>query len=341
MKDNLFIRQLGEYFESFLPKIRGSSKNTISSYADSFAIFFQFMQEEKDTPHHLIKYKHFTAAVFDGFVLWLGNERRYSDASIRQRISAILSFLKYASRREMAALNAYSVAAAIKLPSKKAGSELPYFDMEEMRILLNLPNPDAYLGKRDLALLSFLYDTGARAQELCDTRCCDIRFGSPTKVTLHGKGNKIREVPISEEVRKLVLYHLKNNNPNYSENRELPLFSSQTNEKMTTACVRGIVKKYVHMAKMEHPSLFLGSSYSPHSFRHSKAVHLVESGVNLIYIRNFLGHSTITSTEIYVRVGQAVVIKALTERKIPRIASETPDNGSISTSLPSFIINAR
>lgn len=340
MKKNLFIYQLGEYFETFLPDIHKVSKNTISAYADSFAIFFQFLQEEKGLPHHLVTYKHFTVALFDEYLLWLRNERHYSDASILSRMSAVTAFLKYASRREMSALHAYSAVTSMELPHN-TNTMFSCFTKEEIKILLGLPNPSKYLGGRDLVLLSFLYDTAARAQELCDVCVGDIRFGSVTKVKLHGKGNKVREVPISDEVSALLKYHLKAHKMNASECRDIPLFSSQTNEKMTTACVRSIIKKYVTLAKQENPALFPAKNYSPHSLRHSKSVHMVESGVSLINIRNFLGHASIAATEIYARIGQAAVTKALTDRKIPRLAQEEPVPDLKHNSLPEFIETAR
>jgi len=339
MRSNVFLLQLGEYFDTFLPDIRRASKNTISAYADSFAVFFQFLYEAKGLQHSVATYKHFTPALFDEFLLWMKNERKYSASSIRQRMTAITTFLKYASRREMMAVSAYTSAASSEHPDVER-TEFPYFTLEETRVLLALPNPAKYLGDRDLVLLSLLYEAGARAQEICDLRVCDIRFGKPTKVKLHGKGSKTREVPISDDVANLLRYHLKRQELNGNESRELPLFSSQTNAKMTTACIRSIVKKYVGIAKSENPVLFPEKNYSPHSFRHSKAVHMVEAGVNLIYIRNFLGHVSITSTEIYARVGQAAVTKALTERKIPRLNGSIPQENN-QCALPDFINMSR
>jgi integrase len=136
------------------------------------------------------------------------NVHDYSDSSIRQRISALSAFLKYASRREMSALNAYSAVLGAELPSVYR-TEFPYFTLEETRILLRLPNPNVYLGKRDLVAFSFLYDTAARAEEFCKAKVGDIRFGKPTKVKLHGKGSKTREIPISDEVSDLLRFHLK------------------------------------------------------------------------------------------------------------------------------------
>lgn len=340
MKKNLFIRQLGEYFEVFLPEIHNAGKNTISAYADSFAIFFRFLHEKKELPHYLVTYKHFTAALFDEYLLWLKNERNYSNSSVLSRMSAITTFLKYASRREMSAIHAYSSAASTELPCH-TDAAFSSFSKEEIKILLGLPNPDKHLGGRDLVLLSFLYDTAARAQELCDVSVGDVHFGSVTKVRLQGKGGKVREIPVSDEVANLLRYHLKENGLNIREHSKTPLFLSQSGERMTTACVRSIVKKYVNLARNETSTLFTAKNYSPHSFRHSKAVHMVEAGVSLINIRNFLGHATIVATEIYARVGQAAVTKALTNRKIPQLAKAVPEAMSKQSALPSFIQDAR
>lgn len=336
MKSKDFSRQLGEYFEVFLPDIKRAKPNTISSYADSFAIFFEFVYEQKKKAHTAPAYKDFTPQLFDEYLLWLKNSKGYADSSIHPRFSALVSFLKYASRRNMAALHAYSAVVGAEIP-KTARTEFPYFSIDEMKILLKLPDPNRYLGDRNLVLLSFLYETAARAQEVCDVHVKDIRFGSPTKVKLTGKGGKVREIPVAADVADLLRYHLKRHGLNNSEHKGKSLFSSQNNRQMTPACVRSIVAKYVKEAKAENPNLFEQKRYSPHSFRHSKAVHMAESGTPLIYIRNFLGHAYINTTEIYARVGQAAVTKALTERKIPILSATPPQEGKEHCPLPRFI----
>lgn len=323
-----------------MPEVQGYSKDTISSYAHAFAIFFQFLSDKMNIPHHLVTYKTFTVAVLDEYILWLKNERGYTDSSVCQRMAAINSFLRYVSRREVTALKAYSAASNMELPNVTR-TEFPYFTKDEMALLLSMPNPDKYLGSRDLVLLSFLYDTAARSQEVCNICVRDIRFGSPTKVRLLGKRGKIREIPVSEEVSNLLRYHLNEQNLRDNESKAKPLFSSQTNEVMTPSCIRSIVAKYVKLAKATTPGLYRESNYSPHSFRHSKAVHMVEAGISIIYIRNFLGHANIESTEIYARVGQEAVNKALSNRQIPRLAKNPPCETKSQVSLPDFIINAR
>ena len=340
MKQNIFMRQLGAYFETYLPETRGNSSNTISSYADAFALLFQFFDEQKGIPHHLINYKHFTASLFDDYLLWLGQERQYSEASKKQRISAISSFLKYASRREMAALTAYSNATNVDTP-RVPQSVFPYFTLPEMKILLALPDPYKRLGGRDMVLLSLLYDTAARVQEMCGLRVGDIKFGIPTKIRLFGKNKKAREVPISDDVSNLLRYHLKEAGLNHSDSRDNFLFISQTKKQMTAACIRNLTSKYVSLAKKVNPELFNELKYSPHSFRHSKAVHMAEAGTALIYIRNFLGHASIQTTEVYARVSQSAVIKALTDRKIPNAAPKHNDPNPGKRQLPDFLSSAR
>lgn len=333
MKQTLFMKQLSAYFGSFLPENQKRSPNTISSYSDSFRLLFQFLDEKKNIPHYLVDYKHFTPQLFDEFLLWMENERNYGAASKRSRMSALTSFLKYASRREMAALNACSAALNIGLPRIPSKS-FPYFTVDEIRVLLNLPDPKTRLGGRDLVLLSLFYDSAARSQELCDLCVSDIKFGKPTKIKLYGKGNKAREVPISDEVAKLLRYHIEKNHLE----RDKPLFSSQVKEKITPACLRNLTNKYVKMGKTKHPDLFLEKKYSPHSFRHSKSVHMLEAGTALVYIRNFLGHSSIQSTEIYLRISHQAVEKALENRKIPRLAPDKEIVEKKYIALPMFLL---
>ena len=157
---NLFASQLGEYFDTFLPEIQRLSENTISAYADAFVIFFQFVIEQYNLSHYSVTYKQLSIALFDDFMIWMKNERGYGNSSVCQRMSAIVAFLKYASKREMTALTAYSSAKSVELP-KVVRTAFPYFTKDEMTILMALPDPKKYLGNRDLVLLSFLYDQQA------------------------------------------------------------------------------------------------------------------------------------------------------------------------------------
>jgi len=341
MKQTLFIKQLAEYFDVYLPSNKKCSKNTIAAYADGFVALFQFFQEEKDKGHYRIGYADMTAQTIDEFVLWMQNKKNYSAASQKQRISALSSFLKYASRREMNALGAYNATAQTQTP-KIPRVCFPYFTLEEIKILLHSPKCTGKSGCRNVTLLSLLYDSGARAQELCDILIGDITITKTSCVRLHGKGRKTREIPISSDVAKLIKKYLTERGKNFKDNRNEHLFPSQRSDRITPACIRNLVSKYVADANQKRPDLFNENGYSPHSFRHSKSVHMLEAGVPLIYIRNFLGHESVQTTEIYLRVRQGSVGKILQERETKNLIPKIGVQPTLKKQeIPDFLRNAR
>lgn len=341
MKQTLLIKQLSEYFDVYLPSNKKCAKNTIASYADGFVTLFQFFKEEKGRPHYRIGYPDMTVSAMDEYVLWMQNKKNYSAASQKQRISALSAFLKYASGREMEALSAYNAVSGVQTP-KIPRTCFPYFTADEIKILLSMPGHTGKMGWRDAAMLSLLYDSGARAQELCDMRICDISFAKTPCIRLHGKGRKTREIPVSSDVAKIIKRYLAESGKNLKEHRNEHLFPSQRSDRITKACVRNLVRKYVSMAKEERPDLFKEEGYSPHSLRHSKAIHMLEAGVPLIYIRNFLGHESVQTTEIYLRVHQGSVAKILQERKGENPVPNTDETTHVKNQdIPDFLKNAR
>jgi len=341
MKHTLFIKQLAEYFDIYLPLNKKCSKNTITAYADGFVTLFQFFQEEKGKGHYRIEYEDMTMQVIDEFVLWMQNRKNYSAASQKQRISVLSSFLKYASRREMDALGAYNAVAQAQTP-KIPRECFPYFTLEEIKTLLHVPKYTGKSGYRDITLLSLLYDSGARAQELCDILIGDMTITETSSIRLHGKGHKTREIPISSNVASLIKNYLKERGKNSKDNRAEHLFPSQRSDRITPACIRNLVRKYVIDANQKRVDLFNETGYSPHSFRRSRAVHMLEAGIPLIYIRNFLGHESIQTTEIYLRVNQRSVGKILQERDIenpvPKIGKQQTEKKH---DIPDFLKHAK
>ena len=236
------------------------------------------------------------------------------DFTRNQKLSGLSAFAKYAVNREpIMAAGFYSAVNGI--PKKKADKTIPvYFTKEEIGILLHIPSRSRRVDIRNRTLLSVLYATGARAQELCDIQVRDIHFGDKTSIKLVGKGNKARKVIIPTQCAALLRDYLSSENK--LTDLDSHVFSSQTNEHMTISCVEEIVKKYVRVAKQENPSLFREKNYSPHSFRHSIAVHMLEAGIPLPVIKNFLGHSSIEVTMIYATVSDELKNKYLKENGI-------------------------
>ncbi len=313
MKITSFNKTLENWIEVTLPQIRSVSEKTIRSYSDSFIILFDYFREERNKEHYKIDFKDFDAFTIESYINYLRNKRKNSDNSIRQRMSVLSSFLKYASGREPKAIKAYNAVQNTLLPRQRKG-EFPYFTKEEIKILLNLPKNDGYSGCRNKTILVLLYDAGLRAQEISDLKVKDLYLDNETRIRICGKGNKTREIAISPQIIPLLERYVKENKLNDKNRKEEFLFKGQRNNRITPACIRNLTNKYVEIAKKQYPELFPFKKYSPHSFRHSRAMHLLQGGVPLIYIKDFLGHSSVTTTEIYAQVSSGSLSKALLEK---------------------------
>ena len=262
-----FMTLLEDYFETYLPYSRGLSPNTIMSYKQSFLLLLRFMLDVKKTKAEDIRFSALTYDILLEFFSWLETGRQCKTSTRNQRLSALSAFSEYAQNRDFDAASIFR-SAVIKVPVKK-GAKKPrsVFSREEVKILLALPDDTYETGLRDKVLLSFMYATGARAQEICDFKVAGLRINDGTaSVTLVGKGAKPRQVGISLSLAKVVRNYIKHRHIDGYPERHV--FSSQTHERMTISCIEGIYKKYVAIAKEKHPGMFLDGHYSPHSMRH-------------------------------------------------------------------------
>lgn len=231
-----------------------------------------------------------------GFLDWLEQTRSCSISSRNQRLAALKAFCGYVVRKspEESAL----CQGVLRIRVKKAPQKpVEYLIVDAVEYLLKIPNSHSEKGLRDLAMIALMYESGCRVQELIDLRVGDIAFRSPNTVTLTGKGNKARVIPISANVADIIKAYL---NSAGIRNREHPMFTNRYDKPLSRSGVSYILDKYCHAARKVRPDLY-PSKLHPHLLRHSKAMHLLENGVNLIYIRDFLGHSSVTTTEIYAR----------------------------------------
>jgi len=169
--------------------------------------------------------------------------------------------------------------------------------------------------------MAILYDTGARVQELIDICVKDIRLHSPATVTLTGKGNKTRCVPIMGNTVQLISKYMEDFNLKSNGRQQSPLFFNSRGEKFTRPGICYILNKYFDQAKKANPEIMLSDRIHPHMLRHAKAVHMLESGVNLIYIRDFLGHVSITTTEIYLKA-ETELKRSILERNYPDVVTQ-------------------
>lgn len=336
-KGNQVVLLLGSFFTDYLPNVKGLSENTIIAYQYAFQLLFGYLLDEKNLSPEKVTFDDLSANTIEDFLFYLENERGCSVKTRNLRRAAIVSFAKFASGKSFAAsLPLYS--SISQVPKKREPKKLGFkhFLKEEVTILLTIPDTSRTIGQRDVTLLSLLYASGARAQELCDITLGDITLGSPTKIRLTGKGNKFRVITIPNNCTAILKEFLRSRNFDLlsvaTKNRHL--FSSQTREHMTIACVEGIVKKYLKIAKEQNPHLFREDSYSPHSFRHSIAVHMLEAGDSLVAIKAFLGHSSIATTCIYAAVTPELANKYLDERGKPLQDVRSTNDSPLSLAMP-------
>ena len=301
MKRNDFSYHLTNYFSEYLPEQMAASHNTLCSYRDTFVQLMEFYKAEYHLSPEKLTYKEFTAERIERFLNYLEIQRGIGISTRNQRLAAIHAFFRYIQYRDPSGFE--QCAAILAVPFKKAPVRpMSYMSLEEIKLLFSLPEQKENDGLRDLAILVLLYESGARVQELLDLCPINIRFSSTVVVELHGKGNKTRLVPINADAASIVRNYIRRCK---REEANEPLFVNRKGEKLTRAGIQYIIDKYVSTARKQRPDLFK-FHITNHCFRHSKAMHLLESGINLIYIRDFLGHTSVVTTEVYAKTNPKI-----------------------------------
>jgi Site-specific recombinase XerD len=310
MKSPNFPYYLTDYLGKYLPGQKNLSKHTISAYSTTFKLLFIFCEEIKGIKTDKLSFEIINHELIIDYLDWLESGRGCSVTTRNQRLVALHSFFRYVQKKVPEHL--WEFQKILTIPNKKAPkTSLPYLTGEEMQILLNQPASFTAEGYRDRVLLIVLYDSAARVQELIDLKIKDVRLSNPPVLTVTGKGSKTRQIPIMEKTRK----HLEEYISKIKYNAGIPkeeqhLFVNQKKQPLTRWGVSYIINKYVESAK-NHPSFNCQFSITPHVFRHSKSMHMLQSGVNLIYIRDFLGHCDCSTTEIYARADTEMKRKAI------------------------------
>lgn len=323
MKENDFSMYLTNFLSRYLPGQRNVSVNTIASYRDAFKLLLSFCDEIKEMKPEKITLLKLTKDLVIEFLTWLETERRCSISTRNQRLAALHAFFRYIQKESPE--NLYEIQKILAIPNKrKAKPIVPYLTANELKILLEQPVLKRKSGRRDLVLLAVLYDTAARVQELVDLKIRDVRLTSPAVITLHGKGDKTRIIPIMGKTRHLLQqYFDENKRTTGIAEMELPLFYNQQQKPLSRWGISYIINKYVEAAKQD-PSFNIDFPVTPHVFRHSKAMHLLQADVNLIYIRDFLGHVDVVTTEVYARADSEMKRKALENAYVDLIKVELP-----------------
>lgn len=300
MKPTDFSYYLTAFLSKFLPGEKGASKNTIASYRDTFILFLVFLKDKKGIPVERLTLNMITKDLLIEYLNWIEVNRNCSASTRNVRLAALHSFFQYLQYENPDNLVEWQH--ILSIPVKKTNKKsMNYLSLEGIKFLLEMPDQNTKKGRRDLALLTLMYDTAARVQELIDLRPAQVRFDNPCTIKIIGKGNKARIVPLMDPTVKILKQYMEEQKLLEKQQNLRPLFFNAKKENLTRAGVNYILSKYKNRAREKKESL-IPETISCHSLRHSKAMHLLQAGVNLVYIRDILGHSSVQVTEIYAKV---------------------------------------
>lgn len=295
------------FFVPHLSAERNVSPHTAAAYRDALKLLLQFVASTRGGTVDQLHIEDLTSDVVLAFLTHLETARHNTVRTRNARLAAIHSFFRYVLAREPAL--AEFCQRVLSIPVKKAlRPVLGYFQEPELAHLLAQIDRTHTEGERDYLLVALLYDTGARVQELLDLTASDCRFDSPPFVRLRGKGRRERLCPLLPQTARLVTRFLATENRSLEDHE--PLLHRRHGGRLTRHGARYLLAKYLDRARSAMPSLNR-PGLSLHTLRHTKAMHLLQSGVPLVTIKDFLGHADLKSTEVYVQLDLEMKRRAL------------------------------
>jgi integrase/recombinase XerD len=304
---NALATTLRKFFGDHLPTIRGMSPHTIRSYRDCFALLLRFLATATKRPVATLDMPDFTVEHIVAFLHHVEQDRGVTATTRNVRLAAIHSFARFLAAQEPLDLDRAQRILAI--PFKRARPRpIAYLEYEEIAAVLAGVDRSTHAGRRDYTLLAAMFNTGARVQEILDLRAADLQLTKPYQVRLMGKGRKVRWCPLWPQTAQVLR--------SWCAERQLDprsdavVFVNQRGLPLTRFGVRFILAKHLRDAAQRQPSL-ASKRFHPHSLRHSTAVHLLKSGVDLPTIAHWLGHASVNTTNRYVTVDLELKRKAL------------------------------
>jgi integrase/recombinase XerD len=308
MKPTDFSVHVTNFLTRYLAGQRNLSPNTIKAYRDVFTLLLRFGRDVRGVAVERLSLAHVDASFVEAFLDHLGNDRHCSVRTQNQRLAALHAFFRYVQSEVPDRLLQCQRVLAIPL-RRHAQSTVGYLSKEQLAQVLRHPDLTTRAGRRDAVMLSVLYDTGARVQELLDLNADDVRLTSPAQVRLTGKGRKVRVVPLMGATARLLRDHMRENGLDRPDRNRQPLFQNRQGGRLSRSGVRYLLKNHVEAARHGLPGFT--QPVSPHSLRHTKGMDLVQSGVSLEIIRDFLGHVDVKTTQIYARANLEMKRRAL------------------------------
>ena len=254
---------LTDYLTRYLPLQIGASPNTIRSYRDAFIVFLRYCRDELKIKPEKLTMDQISRKMVEVYLLWLEENKGCAVSTRNHRLTVIHALMRYIAVEDPRYMSKCQEILGIDF-KKCAKKEVEYLTVDELEIIFEQPDSKRKNGQRDLTMLSLLYDSGARVQELVDLKLKDIRFTKPAIVTLTGKGNKARIVPLMPDTGALIEKYTSNYGITVPDQY---LFVNKMKQKLTRSGVEYVISKYVAKAQASHPEIAI-LNVTPHIFRH-------------------------------------------------------------------------
>jgi site-specific recombinase XerD len=303
------------FFVDHLITVKGLRPASVRSYRDTLRVLLCYIAEQNKTKITRLSVEDFSFERILGFLRYLDEQRHNQVRTRNQRLAVLHTLFDYIATREPQMLDVCQQVAAIPM-KRSAPPETRFLEREEVQALLRGLPRAGRLALRDRTLLLFLYNTGARVQEVADLRVGHLQLGPNATVRLHGKGDKWRTCPLWQQTEQLLAELI--GSSAQPADAAAPVFCSANGQQsLTRFGIYKIVRR--HAATLDDPRT--GRTVSPHIFRHTAAVHLLESAVEINVIRGWLGHADLSTTNRYAEINTRAKIEALRNTE-PRGSSE-------------------
>ena len=330
---NALARALREFFSSYLPRLRGLSPHTLLSYRDTLVLLLRFLASTKGIDPARLDLEDIHPEAVIAFLHYLETTRHNKSSTRNVRLAAIHAFFRHVAAQFPDQLE--PAQRILSIPLKRAETApVDYLEHEEIRAVLASVDRATTDGRRDYALLATLFNTGARVQEILDVRVSDCQLTKPYQVQLRGKGRKTRLCPLWPQTADILrsLCAERGLSPQ-SDNR---LFVNHRGDPLSRFGVRYILARHCERAQVHCPSL-ARKRLHPHSMRHSTAIHLLKSGVDLVAIRNWLGHASINTTNRYATIDLEMKREAIARAEPPHENLQTPGSWRSDASILAWL----
>lgn len=306
-----FAALVQAFFADHLVEQRALSPCTVAAYRDAFMLFLGFAQTRLRKSPAALALTDITPELILGFLDHLERERHNAVRSRNARLAALRAFLKFAAHRDVAKLHV--IERALGVPMKRFERPmLGFLSREEMLAVIGAP-ASSWISQRDHLMLALLYNTGARVSEIVDVRVADVVLDGAACVHLRGKGRKQRAVPLWQSTVQTIRSWLRLNPHLATDSALLP---NRDGRAMTRSNVTQRLDLAVNAAAKQHNDL-TKRRISPHTIRHTTAMHLLQSGVDISVIALWLGHESPTTTHTYVEADLAMKDRALARLQEP------------------------